>query len=210
MAILASQILNLALLLFGTEPPEPRPPGEPVQCVGNITLPWYYRNGAVFQADKRIQVWGFTSTNSCAVFVTQVCGKYQDKVSFMATRDFENSPFQGNYIWRLSLPSTKSGENCVLHVKQGSSKKQLNIVYGDVIVCSGQSNMEFRMQTVLNASSEIQASRNYTNIRMFKVPHAYSPVPMEDLYHGGDEMWFKPDDQWRLSQFSAICFLYAR
>ena len=181
-----------------------------VTCAGNLTLPSYYQNGAVFQADKRVQIWGFTSTNSCAVFVNQVCNKHHIKVSVTTTEKFRGMPHRKDFIWSIRLPATKSGRACVLHVKQGNSKKEINIVYGDVIVCSGQSNMEFEMENILNASSELQASENYTNIHMFKVPHAYSPEPMEDLYHGGDEVWFKPDDQLRLSTFSAICFLYAK
>ncbi len=49
--------------------------------------------------------------------------------------------------------------------------------------------MEFKMAQVFNASEEIAASKGYGNIRMFKVAHATSDVPQEDV-HAGEEVGF--------------------
>ena len=198
------------MLIFGTEP-EPAQPRDRATCQGDVILPGYYQDGAVFQSGKPSQVWGFTTTRECSIFVTQVCGKGYNKISYAATGDFELDPSGGErYLWKVRLPARLSGEECVLNAKQGNSIKSVSVVYGDVYVCSGQSNMEFAMGSIANASSEMNLSKDYSNIRMFKVPHAYSPLAQEDIYPLAGNAWFDPSDQWRLSRFSAVCFLYAR
>ena len=43
-----------------------------------------------------------------------------------------------------------------------------DVIYGDVWICSGQSNMERAMSSITNATEEIAASAIYSNIRMYK------------------------------------------
>ena len=42
-----------------------------------------------------------------------------------------------------------------------------NIVFGDVYVCSGQSNMQFTVASAFNATQEIMDANNYPYIRLF-------------------------------------------
>ena len=43
--------------------------------------------------------------------------------------------------------------------------------FGDVWVCSGQSNMEFNLGGAFNGSKEVAKMTEYPNIKMFKVDH---------------------------------------
>ena len=50
----------------------------------------------------------------------------------------------------------------------------VDIAYGDVILCSGQSNMNKPLNYVWNGSAEIKAA-NHPNLRLFRVPEAATP-----------------------------------
>ena len=56
------------------------------------------------------------------------------------------------------------------------------VAFGDVWVCSGQSNMEFTLGSMFDAEKEIAAIVETTpEMRLFHLQRATSPVPKEDL-----------------------------
>ncbi|HEX3878889.1 MAG TPA: sialate O-acetylesterase [Bryobacteraceae bacterium] len=55
-----------------------------------------------------------------------------------------------------------------------------DVLVGEVWLGSGQSNMEFRLQTAVNHDEEI-AHANYPLIRLFQVKHAIAEQPMDDV-----------------------------
>jgi sialate O-acetylesterase len=69
----------------------------------------------------------------------------------------------------------------------GESQIMTNVLVGDVFFCSGQSNMEFSMPGVFNASEEIAKADNYPNIRLFTVhsdlswPQTCGNSPQDEL-----------------------------
>ena len=110
---------------------------------GDVRLPKFYQNGAVFQADVSAQIWGFTTVPECPVIVQRNCSsaKIIDRAS-TSRSDFEPTSGQDDsYVWKLSMPPTASGTECALEITQGDMTINLDIIYGDVWVCSGQSNM---------------------------------------------------------------------
>lgn len=180
------------------------------QCVGDVSLPGYYKDGAVFQAGSGAQVWGFTTTADCPVTVEQVCnGKVASP--FKGRAYFEEAERQDDLlVWKLSLPGTASGTECTLTIAQAEQSMTLEIVYGDVWFCSGQSNMERKMSSILNATEEVAMSASYTNIRMFDVGNEVSDSPRDQIPSNSWDSWADASDSDKLNQFSAICFLYAR
>ena len=95
-----------------------------------------------------------------------------------------------------------------------------DVLFGDVYLCGGQSNMEFSMPAVANASSERQLANKYPNIRFLTVGHrTSSPTPLRDL----QTVW----EPWQVASnetidkdysptshlfatFSAVCWLFGR
>ena len=51
------------------------------------------------------------------------------------------------------------------------------MIYGDVWLCSGQSNMRWNMGSIFNASEEIVNMKNYPGIRMYQVKMMQSQTP---------------------------------
>ena len=60
-----------------------------------------------------------------------------------------------NQTWEMALPALQPGTKCSMLIRpksESSNIKKIKFYYGDVWVCSGQSNMEFKMRQVMNAS----------------------------------------------------------
>lgn len=45
-----------------------------------------------------------------------------------------------------------------------------DVLFGDVFLCSGQSNMEYTVNNVINGAEEVQAANNYPYIRLTSGP----------------------------------------
>lgn len=75
-------------------------------------------------------------------------------------------------LWRAVLPpQAPSLTPHTIGVASGSSAVKLtNVEFGEVILCSGQSNMEFVLSSAANATAEIAAADGYPHIRVVDGP----------------------------------------
>ena len=85
-----------------------------------------------------------------------------------------------------------------------------NVLFGDVWVCSGQSNMVFRMGGIFNVVEELEKMTEYPNIRMFKVKMMTASEPQSDLMEYDWNKWATVNEVDFVRQFSAVCLLTAR
>jgi len=86
-----------------------------------------------------------------------------------------------------------------------------DVVYGDVWLCSGQSNMEQNMYNILNGQEEIANSAEYAyGVRFASVANVL--LTEADLDHNQDMQlsWSRADNSDALKYMSAVCFLYGR
>lgn len=88
--------------------------------------------------------------------------------------------------------------NCALNLT--------NILFGDVWLCSGQSNMAHIMNNIDNPEADIANSVNYPNLRTFTVERMYSNTTQEDLL-GVARPWVAPSPD-NIGSFSAVCYLF--
>jgi sialate O-acetylesterase len=123
--------------------------------------------------------------------------------------------------WSIDLnPRGASPSNKVEIVpSSGSNITLTNVAFGDVYLCSGQSNMQFSVRDAFNASAEIAASSNYPNLRLATVAMTTSNAPQDDVPS-------KPDSKSRpvwapsspaainpsiaFSWPSAVCYFFGR
>jgi sialate O-acetylesterase len=118
-----------------------------------------FGSNMVFQRNKNISIWGWTTTIEDEIIV-----KMQDlfaKANVNKTTGFFN----------VNLPPQKAsliGRNITF---TSSNTKQTitlaNILFGEVILFSGQSNMEFVLPAAINATSEIATADDYPYLRFF-------------------------------------------
>ncbi|XP_009078414.1 PREDICTED: sialate O-acetylesterase [Acanthisitta chloris] len=101
-----------------------------------------------------------------------------------------------------------------LTAEQGLENVTLQDIYfGDVWLCSGQSNMAMTVLQVANASEELTAATRYPYIRIFAVAPAHSDFELEDLERI-DLPWSIPTAEnlghGNFTYFSAVCWLLGR
>lgn len=152
-----------------------------------------FGDGMVLQRNETNAIYGWDKPNS-TVHVTVGKEKYS------ASADFSGE-------WRVEIGKHKAGGPYTITVKGSSQKvKFTDVLFGDVWLCSGQSNMAFTLSGATNSYSEIKKS-NYPNIRYIKIPQKTSAVPVKTL--DNTAVWNKcsPDTS---SQLSAVAYFFAR
>jgi len=83
------------------------------------------------------------------------------------------------------------------------------VLFGDVWVCSGQSNMEFAVAQVFNSSQEEAAAANYPNIRLFTVGTATTSDTQLPEFNTTAQQWAVAAPK-TIPGFSAVCWFFAR
>ena len=85
--------------------------------------------------------------------------------------------------WSAKLPSLGYGGPYEMTIRGKNVVQFGNILIGEVWICSGQSNMEWRVDNTNNAKAEIEAA-NIPQIRLFTVSKKISQSPVADLDKG--------------------------
>jgi len=168
----------------------------------------YYGDGMVLQRDVPVQVWGYADNSLINDLLANLeCvigdGLKTSKVT-LAPRKVEDG------VWSFELPSRSAEFRCNVEVSGGGDVISLtNVLYGDVWICSGQSNMEQTMTNIMNASEEIEMSSSYKTIRYMVVKNAATSETSDTLDIELQVPWSDPSSP-NLWGMSAVCFLFAR
>ncbi|XP_061137677.1 sialate O-acetylesterase-like [Syngnathus typhle] len=160
----------------------------------------YYGNHMVLQkSPERAILWGYGRPEGAQV-----------TVYLSGPMKYNSSPVTvQNAIWRVALdPIEAGGPYNVTATLQNSSATLMDVLFGDVWLCSGQSNMYFEMSKIFNASEELALASKYPHVRPFMVALKMSDTELTDLI-GVTLPWFVPEAS-GLSQFSAVCWLFGR
>ncbi|XP_035679035.1 sialate O-acetylesterase-like [Branchiostoma floridae] len=92
----------------------------------------------------------------------------------------------GKGVWKVTLDAMPAGGPHTVEAVQTAAGQRLSLVlkdvlFGDVWLCSGQSNMVFTMKYTTNASAEIARAADYPHIRLFTADLVRSDSPLYDL-----------------------------
>jgi sialate O-acetylesterase len=91
-------------------------------------------------------------------------------------------------------------------VKASNEIHLTDILVGDIWICSGQSNMEWHVNSVTNAAAEI-SSANYPFIRHFEYHKDIATLPLDDLKYEGE---WQPATKENVANFTAVGYFFAR
>jgi sialate O-acetylesterase len=152
-----------------------------------------FSDHTVLQRDQPLKVWGWATQNS--------------EVSIQFASQNVNVTTDNSGKWLATLNAMSANKNPqVLTIKSGTETIDFeDILVGDVWLCSGQSNMEWRLKDVNDAEVEI-AVANYPLIRHFKVPLELEFTPQKDL-NGGQWEVVTPETA---AEFTAVGYFFAR
>ena len=161
-----------------------------------------FQSGMVLQANKANMVFGI-STLPGEHFTVEL---FEDNELIFVT----SSLTEKDLTWQVSLPSQEPGTGFRLVVTAQNIIAIEDLAFGEVWVCSGQSNMDFWMSGILDSEAEMANSAGYEDVRFVKLNPMTASEEMSDVWGGFSLPWSKPTDQNSLSSFSAVCFLYGR
>jgi sialate O-acetylesterase len=144
----------------------------------------------VLQQERKMNVWGKADPGES---VTVQLGPE----SAQATAGKDGS-------WGVKLPGLPSGGPYDMTVSGKNSVTVRNVAVGEVWLCAGESNMEYKVMAARNGQEEM-ADAELPMVRVFKVKHALSEKPQADC----EGAWVVCDPD-TAKDFSAIGFFFAR
>ena len=132
-----------------------------------VTLPAIFGDNMVLQRGIPVPVYGWATAGE------------KVQVDFMGKTYNTTTGADGK--WRVKLGSYKAGGPYEMHIKGTSTTIDYkNILIGEVWLASGQSNMEFGIQTEKHAADVIPKATDNL-IHVFYVPMALSLQPLYDI-----------------------------
>ena len=156
------------------------------------TLASIFSDHMVLQREKPIQVWGW--------------GKPNEKISVAFKAQTITTKANKDGKWQVQLAPEQAGGPFTLEVSAKSGTVRLvDVLVGEVWLCSGQSNMEWSLSRAMDADKEIAAA-NYPQIRHFEVEKSVSTQPQPTLKGSG----WKPANPENAGSFTAVGYFFAR
>ncbi len=156
-------------------------------------MPALFSDNAVLQRDQPVKVWGWSDPGqgvSVSIAGQNVAGK--------AGADGR---------WEVTLqPLAVSPHSLrmVVRNQKGEQKVVTDILVGEVWVCSGQSNMQWPVNSATDADLE-KAAANFPNLRLITVPQVGTQEEQADF----DGQW-EPATPETVGDFSAVGYFFGR
>lgn len=164
-----------------------------VPVEAQIRLPKLISDNMVLQRDQPVRVWGWASP--------------KEKVSLLFDQKTYKTTANASGKWNVDLPSHPPGTGYSMILKGKNEISIRNIAFGDVWLCSGQSNMVINMERVKERFPADIASAHYPDIRNFFVPTLTNlNGPAEDFPKGE----WKTGSPATVPGFGAVSFFFAR
>jgi sialate O-acetylesterase len=132
----------------------------------DVKLPAIFGANMALQADKEVNVWGWADAG--------------EEVTVKVDRASATTKAGADGKWRLKMPAHKAGGPYVMEVSGKNQIKLENVVYGQVWMIAGQSNVYWPVRLSKDAEAEA-AKAKYPQIRLFTVTDAASLTPLENL-----------------------------
>ncbi len=136
------------------------------EAEATVSVPRVFADHMVLQRDREVPIWGQASTKAV---VRVTCGS-----ATAESRADESGRF------KVTLPAMPAGGPHELVVTCGDARRTLkDVMVGEVWVCSGQSNMRWRVDRSMNAKPEI-AEAKHPRIRLAFLKETRADEPQTD------------------------------
>jgi len=165
-----------------------------------VKLPAIVSSNMVLQRNTTVELWGWAEAG--------------EKITIEASwlNNSINVEADKNGDWRLEVKTTESKAPQTIKIKSKKSEITLdNILFGEVWLCSGQSNMQqpvkgYEGQPTFGSVMAIAKSAN-PNLRLFSVDRIGSKTPLQDVekYRAWEEA--SPAN---VADFSAVAYFFGQ
>ncbi len=183
-----------------------------------VTLAPMFRDHAVLQRDVPLPIWG-TAEPGAEIRAFFFYGNGYDAPSYSAVADADGR-------WRIVFPAQPAGGPCELCVgyapageagatialgaasaPDGAGARAEDILFGDVWLCSGQSNMDMNYGWGLTRGKEDVETKTHPRIRLFDDRNRTALSPQRDL---PDDYGWTPCDPAHAKSFSAVGYFFGQ
>ncbi len=156
-------------------------------------LPKLISDGMILQRNQELTIWGWASPEENVTLTFK-----ESEFSTTANPD-------GN--WKIYIPPQEAGGPYKMVFEASNQLTVKNILFGDVWIASGQSNMELWMGRVkYTYKDELQSSEN-SEIRQFLVPDQYDFKQTHRDFESGEWQSANPET---ILGFSAVAYFFAK
>ncbi|MCM8536482.1 MAG: sialate O-acetylesterase [Lentisphaeraceae bacterium] len=161
-----------------------------ISASAEVSLPNIFNNDMVLQQELDNKIWGWAQPQE-AISV-EIAGQKHKTVA----------DAEGN--WSLKLKPQKWGGPYELKITASNEIKFANVMFGEVWLCSGQSNMGWTVSNSYDADLESMTA-NFPNIRLIKVPLVGTQEPQKNI----NSKWEVCTPE-TVKSFSAVGYFYGR
>ncbi len=176
----------------------------------DIKLPKILASGMVLQRNSQVNLWGWADPGESLT----IQGDWLKRDYKAVADSFGN--------WSVAIPTKEAGSAHSITLSGKNTIQLTDILFGEVWIGSGQSNMEMPMAAVSNAYTGISnsdteiANASFPDIRLFHVGNYSSKVPLDDVEEGivmygvpvSDCAW-KPCTPETVPHFSSTAYFFA-
>jgi len=156
-----------------------------------VRLPHIIGSHMVLQRNQELRIWGWAQR--------------MEKVTVHLNDAVESTRAGLDGKWTITLPAQEAGGPYTMKIRGRNIIELENVLIGDVWVCSGQSNMEYRMEAFPWAGEEAPMA-DYPEIRLFTVPKNTQLSPADEI-PGGEWQECSPET---VLPFSAVGYFFGR
>jgi len=164
----------------------------PSWLLADVNLPAFFTDGMVLQRDAEVSIWGTADRRE------------NIQLSFQGKDYTTQADRQGN--WKITLPPTPAGGPHSITISGKNIINLRNILFGDVYLASGQSNMEWELYRLPEALQAAGEADEHPEIRIFTVAKSRAFTPQQDVAPG---RWHTADSS-QVLHFSAVAYYFAR
>ncbi|MGE6353955.1 sialate O-acetylesterase [Flavobacterium sp. NPDC079362] len=157
-----------------------------------IKLPRLISDGMVLQRNTKVKIWGWASA--------------KEKIEITFNNKTYKTVTTNEGKWMIVLSYQKAGGPYEMILKASNTIVLKNILFGDVWVCSGQSNMELPMERLKDKYKDVIAKAENSNIRQFLVPDQYYFANEKEDFTSGEWISANPVS---VLQFSGVAYFFA-
>src|ERR1700676_5012364 len=146
----------------------------------------------ILQRDKPVKIWGGAKSG--------------DAVSVIIGTAKGSAKTDKHGKWLITLPAFAAGGPYMLTVRTKSESRVFSdVLFGEVWLCSGQSNMQFRVRQAVNAKFDMHRANNPL-IRQVNIPNKLSFQPEKFI---DSTQWIMSTPQ-STGEFTAVGYFFAR
>lgn len=158
-----------------------------------VSLPAIFSDNMVIQQNSEITIWGWAKP------------KEPVEITTSWSNDTLRTEAAADATWSLKIATPEAtDEPQTLSIRGWSHIDIRNILIGEVILCSGQSNMEWTVGAGFIGVDSIKANSDRPNVRMFNVDYRTADTPNHDV--SGNWKVASPET---IGSFSVIGYIIA-